>query len=47
MGQHPTGLCDECQEEETMKHIFISYKTYIRERQEFQESATGYMYSRV
>ncbi len=21
MGKHPTGLCDECQEEETIKHI--------------------------
>ncbi len=26
-GKHPTGLCDECQEEETIKHI---------ERQEFK-----------
>ncbi|XP_016366455.1 B-cell receptor CD22-like, partial [Sinocyclocheilus rhinocerous] len=23
--KHPTGLCDECQEEESIKHIFISY----------------------
>ncbi len=33
---HPTGLCDECQEEETIKHIFISCKKYIQERQEFK-----------
>ncbi len=36
MGNHPTGLCDDCQEEETIKLIFISYKTYIQERQEFK-----------
>ncbi len=36
MGKHPTGLCDECQEEETIKHIFISCKKYIQERQEFK-----------
>ncbi len=35
MGNHPTGLCDDCQEEEIMKHIFISYKKYIQ-RQEFK-----------
>ncbi len=36
MGKHPTGLCDECQEEETIKHILISCKKYIQERQEFK-----------
>ncbi len=45
MGKHPTGLCDECQEEETIKHIFISCKKYIQER--VQESATGNGHSRV
>ncbi len=30
MGKHPTGLCDKCQEEETIKHIFISCKKYIQ-----------------
>ncbi len=30
MGKHPTELCDKCQEEETIKHIFISCKKYIQ-----------------
>ncbi len=47
MGKHPTGLCDECQEEETIKHIFISCKKYIQERQEFkyQLREIGIVYS--
>lgn len=36
IGKHPTGLCDECQEEETVNHIFISCKKYILERLEFK-----------
>ncbi len=31
MEKHLAGLCDDCQEEETIKHIFISCKKYMQE----------------
>jgi len=33
LGKHPTGLCDECQEEETVSHIFMSCRKSTQERQ--------------
>lgn len=34
MGKHPTGLCNYCQEKETVEHILISCGKYNQERQE-------------
>ena len=38
LGKHPTGQCDECQEEETVSHIFMSCRKCIKERQELKYS---------
>ena len=33
MGKHPTGLCDECQEEETVEHVMMYCRAYQDERE--------------
>jgi len=38
LGKHPTGLCDECQEEETVSHIFMSCRKFTQERQELKHN---------
>ena len=33
-GNHPTGMCEQCQEAETVEHILITCRKFIKERQE-------------
>lgn len=33
-GKHPTGICEQCQEAETVEHILITFRKFTQERQE-------------
>ena len=33
IGKHPTGLCQKCQQPETVQHILITCRSYERERE--------------
>ncbi len=33
IGKHQTGLCEECQEEESVEHLILHYRSYQRERE--------------
>ena len=37
IGKHPTGLCERCQELETVEHVLISCKRYTPERRAMVE----------
>lgn len=39
IGKHPTGLCDHCQEEESVEHILCHCPKYITEREILKEEA--------
>ncbi len=32
IGKHQTGLCEECQEEESVEHVILHCRRYQRER---------------
>jgi len=38
LGKHPTGLCNECHEEETVSHILMSCRKFTQERQELKHN---------
>ncbi len=33
IGKHQTGLCEECQEEESVEHVILHCRRYQRERE--------------
>ena len=37
IGKHPTGLCERCQEQETLEHVLISCMKYIPESRDMME----------
>ena len=41
MGKHPTGLCDHCQEEESVEHVIMNCNLYQRERETMMEELRG------
>ena len=41
MGKHDTGLCEECQEEETVEHAMMNCRMYEREREIMVEELTS------
>jgi len=37
IGKHPTGLCNHCNTQETVKHILLECKRYEEERRELEK----------
>ncbi|KAJ7998456.1 hypothetical protein DPEC_G00205130 [Dallia pectoralis] len=38
IGKHPTGMCEYCENEETVEHVLLHCRHYVRERECMRES---------
>ncbi len=38
IGKHQTGLCEECQEEESVEHVILHCRRYQREREIMEDN---------